>query len=52
MHVETVGAGPDCILIHGWAMHAGVFAPLTQGAKPDCITGAQLAGGQKLLAAL
>lgn len=30
MHVERVGAGPDCILIHGWAMHAGVFAPLTR----------------------
>lgn len=29
LHVETVGAGPDLVLIHGWAMHAGIFAPLT-----------------------
>jgi len=30
MHVESVGHGPDCVLIHGWAMHAGIFAPLTR----------------------
>jgi pimeloyl-[acyl-carrier protein] methyl ester esterase len=30
MHIETVGGGPDLILIHGWAMHAGIFAPVTQ----------------------
>ena len=30
MHIETVGAGADLVLIHGWAMHAGIFAPLTQ----------------------
>jgi pimeloyl-[acyl-carrier protein] methyl ester esterase len=30
MHIETVGAGPDIVLIHGWAMHAGIFAPLTR----------------------
>lgn len=30
MHVETIGSGPDLVLIHGWAMHAGIFAPLTQ----------------------
>ncbi|MBS0590439.1 MAG: pimeloyl-ACP methyl ester esterase BioH [Proteobacteria bacterium] len=29
MHIETVGAGPDLVLIHGWAMHGGIFAPLT-----------------------
>lgn len=29
MHVETHGAGPDLVLIHGWAMHGGIFAPLT-----------------------
>lgn len=28
MHVEVTGAGPDLVLIHGWAMHGGVFAPL------------------------
>ena len=29
LHIETVGTGPDLILIHGWAMHGGIFAPLT-----------------------
>ncbi|MBS0584193.1 MAG: pimeloyl-ACP methyl ester esterase BioH [Proteobacteria bacterium] len=29
MHIETVGTGPDLVLIHGWAMHGGIFAPLT-----------------------
>jgi len=30
MHIETTGSGPDLVLIHGWAMHGGVFAPLTR----------------------
>lgn len=30
MHLETHGHGPDLILIHGWAMHGGIFAPLTR----------------------
>ncbi|HSE13912.1 MAG TPA: pimeloyl-ACP methyl ester esterase BioH [Rudaea sp.] len=29
MHIESSGSGPDLILIHGWAMHGGIFAPLT-----------------------
>ncbi len=29
LHIETVGNGPDLVLLHGWAMHAGIFAPLT-----------------------
>lgn len=28
MHIETRGQGPALGLIHGWAMHAGLFAPL------------------------
>lgn len=28
LHVDTVGRGPDLVLLHGWAMHAGVFAAL------------------------
>jgi pimeloyl-[acyl-carrier protein] methyl ester esterase len=30
MHIDVVGAGPDLVLLHGWAMHAGIFAPLTE----------------------
>jgi len=30
MHIHTIGAGPDLVLIHGWAMHAGIFAPLSE----------------------
>ncbi len=34
MHIETVGTGPDIVLIHGWAMHSEVFAPLTHLLTP------------------
>ena len=30
MHVEVSGSGPDLVLIHGWAMHGGIFAPLVE----------------------
>lgn len=33
MHLETTGNGPDLVLIHGWAMHGGVFAPLTRALR-------------------
>ena len=29
MHIDSLGSGPDLVLIHGWAMHGGIFAPLT-----------------------
>ena len=28
LHVEVVGDGPPLVLIHGWGLHGGVFAPL------------------------
>lgn len=34
MHVDVVGEGPDLVLVHGWAMHAGIFTPLTQQLAP------------------
>jgi pimeloyl-[acyl-carrier protein] methyl ester esterase len=30
MHIETRGQGPALALIHGWAMHGGLFAPLVE----------------------
>lgn len=29
LHVVTVGDGPDVVLLHGWAMHGGVWDELT-----------------------
>ncbi len=33
MHIEVVGQGPALVLIHGWALHGGVFAPLVAHLK-------------------
>ena len=27
--LRRLGQGPDLVLIHGWAMHGGIFAPLS-----------------------
>jgi pimeloyl-[acyl-carrier protein] methyl ester esterase len=28
VHINSVGAGPPLVLLHGWAMHSGLFVPL------------------------
>jgi pimeloyl-[acyl-carrier protein] methyl ester esterase len=28
LHVESIGQGPPLALLHGWALHAGLFAPI------------------------
>jgi pimeloyl-[acyl-carrier protein] methyl ester esterase len=30
LHVEVTGRGTPLVLLHGWAMHGGIFRPLTE----------------------
>ena len=30
LHVESVGIGPPLVLLHGWAMHSGIWGPLVE----------------------
>ncbi len=36
MHIQTLGSGPDLILIHGWAMHGGIFHELAEDLATHC----------------
>lgn len=31
VYVESTGAGPDLVLLHGWGLHGGLFEPVTAG---------------------
>lgn len=35
LHVAVHGSGPPVLLLHGWAMHGGVFAPLVERLADD-----------------
>lgn len=34
MHIHVTGSGPALVLIHGWALHGGIFAPLVERLAP------------------
>lgn len=36
MHIHVSGSGPALVLIHGWALHGGIFAPLVERLAPHC----------------
>lgn len=36
MHIQTLGQGPDIALIHGWAMHGGIFHELSALLSRSC----------------
>ena len=35
MQIRVRGSGPPLVMLHGWAMHAGIFAPLIERLEPD-----------------
>lgn len=35
IHAETLGAGPDVVMLHGWGMHGGIWRDLAQQLAGD-----------------
>jgi len=35
LHTETIGSGPDLVLLHGWGMNAGVWEGLAEALSSD-----------------
>lgn len=35
LHIEVAGRGPPLVLLHGWGLHGGVFAPLVERLAAD-----------------
>lgn len=33
LRVDVIGNGPPLVLLHGWAMHGGIFAPLVEALR-------------------
>src|SRR6478735_9348545 len=34
VHIESRGNGPDVVLVHGWAMHSGIFGSIAAALEP------------------
>lgn len=35
LHIEVIGSGQPLVLLHGWAMHGGIFTPLVQRLRSE-----------------
>jgi len=45
LHIETQGAGPDLVLIHGWGLHGGIWGELPSLLARDfCVSTVDLPG--------
>ncbi|MFO7563135.1 MAG: pimeloyl-ACP methyl ester esterase BioH [Enhygromyxa sp.] len=36
LHTETFGSGPDVVLVHGWGLHGGIWAPVAERLARSC----------------